>query len=157
MAESNPPVDPNQPDPNRNDGASQPPPAKPRRRRGWWWKIPLALLVLLIVLVLLGPTIAGTSPVRRYVLGKVNQNLNGSVAIEDWSISWTRGIEARGIKVLDDRGAEVASIARVRTGLSLIDAIRGRYHLGETIVDEPNLEQLVIYSDGSNNLQKLVK
>jgi hypothetical protein len=160
MAESNPPVDPNQPDPNRKDGpagAPQPPPAKPRLRRGWWWKVPLALLILLIVLVLLGPTIAGTSPVRHYVLGKVNQNLNGSVAIEDWSISWTRGIEARGIKLLDDRGAEVASIARVRTGLALIDAIRGRYHLGETVVDEPNLEQLVIYPDGSNNLQKLVK
>jgi hypothetical protein len=159
MAESKAPVDPNQPDPDREEGpaASSPPPAAPRRRRGWWWKIPLALLVLLIVLVLLAPTIAGTSPVRRYVLGNVNQNLNGSVAIDDWSISWTRGIEARGIKLLDDRGAEVASIARVRTALSLIDAIRGRYHLGETVVDEPNLEQLVIYPDGSNNLQKLVK
>jgi hypothetical protein len=160
MAESIPPVDPKQPGPDGKDGpagAPQAPAAKPRHRGGWWWKIPLALLVLLIVLVLLGPTIAGTSPVRRYVLGKVNQNLNGSVAIDDWSISWTRGIEARGIKLLDDRGAEVASIARVRTGLSLVDAIRGRYHLGETVVDEPNLEQLVIYPDGSNNLQKLVK
>lgn len=134
---------------------SEKPPAKRRRRR--WPFVIVAFLLLIALLVVLAPTIASTSVARRYVIGKINQDLNGTVDIADWSIGWTGGVDLRGVKVFDDRNAEVISVARVHTGLSLIDALRGRYHFGDTLVEEPNLEQLIIYKDGTNNLQKLFK
>ena len=62
-------------------------PAPKRRRRRWPWVI-LILLLLVVGLVALGPTLASTSPVRSMVLSQVNNNLNGKVTIDDWSLGW---------------------------------------------------------------------
>ena len=135
--------------------------APPRvRKKHWGRRVALGLLSILILIgifVLLAPTLAGTAPVRRAMLTKLNEKLNGSVEIQNWSFGWTSGIQVDGIKVFDDRKAEILSVAHLRSGLTLLDAIRGRFHCGETVIDEPNLEQFIVYADGSNNFQKLLK
>src|SRR5436305_199625 len=85
MAESAP-----QPPTPENDAAANQagtPPAKTaapvKRKRRRWPFVLLGFLVLLIVLVLLAPTIASASLVRCYVIGKVNDNLNGTDPIEN--------------------------------------------------------------------------
>ena len=135
-------------------------PPKPVRKKRWGRKIVIGFLLILVLiggLILLAPTIAGTGPVRRAVVGKLNEKLNGSIEIQNWSLGWTGGLRVDGIKIFDDRKSEILSVAHLRTELSLLDAIRGRFHCGETVIDEPNLEQLIIYPDGSNNFQKLLK
>ena len=136
------------------------PPPKAVRKKRWGRRIAIGFLLILVLiggLILLAPTIAGTGPVRRAVLGKLNEKLNGSIEIQNWSLGWTGGLRVDGIKIFDDRKAEILSVAHLRTELSLLDAMRGRFHCGETVIDEPNLEQLIIYPDGSNNFQKLLK
>ena len=129
-------------------------------RKHWRRRLVFSIVVLLLLLgglAIFLPTLAGTSFVRGMVLARINRQLNGSVEIQNWSLSWTGGMRIDGIKVFDERKAEILSVAHLQTELSLLDAMRGRYHFGETSVDEPNLEQLIIYPDGSNNFQKLLK
>src|SRR4051812_20451354 len=73
---------------------------KPRRRRRWLWVLG-TLFVLLLVLIALVPTIASTAMVRNAVVGQINKNLKGRVAIADWSVTWFSGIRVTGVKVYD--------------------------------------------------------
>jgi hypothetical protein len=140
------------------NNATQPAtPTPPRKkRRGWWWKLPLILIVLLAVLVLLIPTIASTGPVRRYVTAAISENLNGKLEIADWSISWTGGISASGIKLLDRAGSTVVEIKRVTTELSMLDVVGGNFDAGKVDVVDPVLH-IVQQPDGRTNLETIPK
>src|SRR5437763_807994 len=109
------------------------PPVKKKRWR--WLRVIGVLFALLIVLVVLIPTIAGLSFVRSIVISRVNDNLNGHIEIDDWSLGWTGGVVAKGIRIFDTGGTKIASIDRMATQQSLIGAIRGNYHLGKTSVE----------------------
>src|SRR5687768_801608 len=151
---------PNPADPQRtinpNDPNAAPPaPAPRRRRRKWPWVI-LTLLLILVALVVLGPTIASTAPVRSFVVGKINENLNGRVTIDGWSLGWFSGIRLRDVKVYDEQNAQIAHLPLITTDLKLTDAARGNLALGNT---EVNVASFVarVKEDGSTNFDKLAK
>jgi len=132
-----------------------PPPAPKKKRRGWWWKIPLVLFTLLIILVLLIPTIVSTGTVRRMVTSRVSDQLNGTVEIADWSVSWTGGVFARGVRVLDRQGNSVVEIASLSTQLSLLSAAGGNFATGKTDIKDP-VVNIVIDENGRSNLEDLL-
>jgi hypothetical protein len=114
-------------------------------------------LLFVALAILLAPTIISTSPVRAYVLSRLNQDLNGVAEIDDWSIGWIGGIDIRGIRLKDAQGRLIFECAHASAGLSLLDALRGRYDLYQTILDEPNFVIFDLNTDGSNNFQNLFK
>ncbi len=115
-----------------------------------------ALLLLLVLLVLLAPMIASSGPVRSFVLGKVNDNLNGRVQVDSWSLGWTGGLKLSGVRVFDEQNAQILQLKSLTTELSLLDAIRGRYHVGKVVVD--GLDALVkTDAEGTTNFAKLPK
>src|SRR5205085_6623857 len=114
------------------------------------------LVLLLLILLALAPTIASTGWARSIVVNKINQNLNGHVQIASWSLGWTGGVKLDGIKVFDDQNRQVLEVAHVSTQLSLLNAARGNYDLGQTVVDSPDFN-VIRYPDGTTNLQKLKK
>jgi hypothetical protein len=133
-------------------------PVPPKKRR-WGRRILIglgAVVVLLVILVALAPTIISTAVVRRVVVGKVNDSLNGQISMTDWSIGWNSGVEVRGLEVKDDQGNVILSAPRVFTGLSLVDAAKGNFDLGTTILENPTFH-LVIDEEGRLNLSKLSK
>ncbi len=146
MADTNPP--PNSPNA---------PIAPAARRRKRWPLVIAAILVLLILLVLLIPTIASTGLVRSIVVSKINDNLTGKVDIKDWSLGWFSGIDVRDVTVFDSQNQEVLSVGHVHTDLTLLNAIKGNYDLGNTLIEEPNLVKFTIGEDGQSNYQKLSK
>jgi hypothetical protein len=161
--DENTPADTGDRDPNAREGAPQGEPqggpraaASRKRRRRWPWVI-LGIVVVLILLVALLPTLLSTGAGKSFVVSKINNSLNGKLAIADWSIGWTSGVTLNGVKVDDQHGRRVLEIVRIRVPMSLIAAARGNYDLGETVIDKPNLVNLEIYEDGSTNLDKLVK
>ena len=106
-------------------GGEQPP--APRKKSRWGRRILIAagvVVVLLVVLVLLIPTIASMGFVRSIVVGKINDNLNGKVAIDSWSLGWTGGIDASGVSVVGPAGEKVVDVKTVHTDLSLLDGRR---------------------------------
>ena len=133
-----------------------PPPAPRRRRRRRWPKVLGVILLLLVLLIVFAPTLAGTSPVRSFVLSKVNQNLNGRLAVDDWSVGWVGGLKVQGVRLFDAQNRQILQLSKLTTELSLIDAIRGRYHLGKVIVD--GLDVLVVSdAQGNVNFAQLAK
>src|SRR3954454_22653288 len=138
--------------------SQQPPQAKPapkRRRRRWPYVI-LGLLLLLVLLVLFAPTIASSGPVRSLVMSKVNANLNGRVDVASYSAGWTSGIKVEGVRVFDAQNAQILQLKSLTTKLTLLDAVRGRLHLGNVVVDGLNA---LVKSDaeGNVNFAKLMK
>src|SRR6186713_1775898 len=92
--------------------APEPQPVPRKKKKRWWLRIVLALLVLIVLLMVFAPSIASTSPVRSIVVGKINDNLNGKLSVEDWSIGWFSGVDMRGVKIDDVDGSRIAEIAR---------------------------------------------
>ena len=149
----------NQPDPMQpgqppNDAPKAPP---KKKRRFLVLKILGGLVVLLILLVLFAPMIASTGAVRSVVVGQVNKSLNGRVEIADWSFGWTGPIEIKGVRVFDQEGRTILTLARFYTPMSLLAAAQGKYDLGETTIDELNVVRLHVDEDGQNTFSKLVK
>lgn len=114
------------------------------------------ILVLLLVLILLIPTIASTGAAREYVLGKVNENLNGHVQIDDWSLGWSGAFRLDGLHVSDDTGAEILKLSHLTAHPSIWSVIHGRYDLGKIVVDGLNFTA-VREKDGTLNFAKLAK
>src|SRR5437016_5353956 len=150
MSQATPPTDPTDPNSTPAAAASVTPPAKPKKRRRWPWVIGVILLLLVLLVVLL-PTIASTGAVRSIVIGKVNDNLNGKLAVTDWSIGWFSGVTLDGVKVDDEKGRLVAAIGSVRVPASLIGLARGNYDFGEIVINDPSVN-VEVYEDGSTNL-----
>lgn len=155
------PTDPTQPPINPPGAPQQQPPAPapaPRKRR--WLRRTLyvmgGLLILLLILLLLVPTIASMGFVRSIVVGKVNDNLNGKVQIADWSIGWTGGIKVDGIKVFDNQNRQILEVPHVSTQLSLVNALKGKYDIGDTVIQGLDFNA-IRYPDGTLNFAKLAK
>lgn len=140
-----------------NNDPPQPVPPPPGKKRRRWLKIIGILLILVILLIVFAPAILSTAPMRNFVVGRINDGLNGRLVIGDWSLGWTGGITIEGVKVFDDRERLILEMRRFQTPLSLIDAAGGDLNLGETTIEGLNLVQLEINEDGSNNYQKLMK
>src|SRR5438128_8633556 len=135
MTQAIPPADPNNPNPSSpNQPAPPTAPPKPKKRRRWPWVI--GILLLLILLILLAPTIASTGAVRSVVIGKINESLNGKLAVNDWSLGWTSGVTLDSVKVEDAQGRRIAEVGSIRVPASLIGLARGNYDFGEIVIDK---------------------
>jgi hypothetical protein len=144
--------------PGQNPPANSPP-LPPRKRKRWGLRILCGLgvlVILLVILLLLAPTIAGLGFVKSIVEGQINQNINGTVEIGSYSLGWTAGISANDVKVYDDKKTLILQLNKFSTGLSLLDAIKGNFALGDTVVDV-DLVRAEIGSDGQLNYLKLLK
>ncbi|HEX8524960.1 MAG TPA: hypothetical protein VF669_22105 [Tepidisphaeraceae bacterium] len=142
-------------DPNSTGAAAAKAPTKRKKRRKWPW-ILVGLVVLLLILVLLAPTLISSGPVRGMIASKASNYINGSVQIGDMSLGWFSGTRLGGVKVYDEKGVLILELDQFKTQMSLMNAIRGNYNLGDTLVDA-NLTKCTVFEDGSTNYQKLAK
>ncbi len=143
--------------PHGSEPAPTPAPRRKPRRRGRMILIGVGVfLLLLVLLVLFAPAIASTGWARGFVLGKVNEHLNGAVVVDDWRLGWMRPISLDGISVRDAEGNEVLAITTLNTELTLLGAIRQNFALGEVVIDGLQAH-IVRYEDGSTNLDHLLK
>src|SRR3954447_8665588 len=157
-ADPTPAQQPPQTPPAQQQPVSEPPAAPPpkRKRRRWPWVI-LVLLLLILGVIALAPTIASIGVVRSMVVGKVNNNLNGHVEIADWSFGWGGPQTISGIKVYDDQKRLVLDIPRVKVGISLINAAKQNFALGDDNVIDVASFNVVVDKDGHTNLERLAK
>ncbi|QOV88714.1 AsmA family protein [Humisphaera borealis] len=146
--------------PERLDNPKSPAPdsaeATPAPRRRRWLKVLAGVVIALLLLVLLTPTLLSTSVARSFVVGKINDNLNGRVEIADWKISWTGGVTVTGVRIFDDKNSQIAQVESLSTQLSLVKAIGGDLKLGDTVVRGADFT-LIQDPDGSINFAKLAK
>ncbi|HRX84644.1 MAG TPA: hypothetical protein P5572_06445, partial [Phycisphaerae bacterium] len=111
----------------------------------------LVLVAGLAALTALAPTIASADWARRYVLGKVNANLRGSVAVDDWALSWFGNCQLRGVRVRDAQERDVLAVKAVTLQSGLWHALTSREAPGAIAIEAPQAT-LIVTDDGSVSL-----
>jgi hypothetical protein len=135
----------------------EPQPRPPGRGRRWR-RVLIGLLVLLLLLgglLVLAPTLLSTGPGRNAALSLINARLNGRAEVTGWSLAWTRGMQIDALRLLDTRDRVVIEARDIRTGLTLLDAVRGRWDIGETDIARLTLGELRFLPDGDTNVQRV--
>ena len=90
------------------------------------------------------------------VLGRVNQQLNGTASIDSWSFGWFSGFKLSGIRLADAQGNSVAEVQSVTLPASVPALLGSRKDLGTITIESPKAN-IVLYADGTNNLTRLMK
>ena len=132
----------------------QNPPAQPRRSR-LLLKLSLGVLLVLVLLVAAAPTLLSSGPGRNLILGMANERVAGTVAIDDLSLRWFGPQRIVGLRLADPAGDPVVTVAEFKTGLSLLQALRGRLGLGETLIRGLRVE-LALDPSGQDNLEAAI-
>src|SRR6185436_6243538 len=102
------------------------------RRRFRWLKIVLALLVLVVLLVAFAPL--WSAPIARsLVVSSVNDQIDGTLAIE--SLSWSYGghVRVEGLDLLDAQGQPALHIATVDGQVDVLPALHGDIRANLTV------------------------
>jgi hypothetical protein len=93
----------------------------------------VVLILLVALLAAVTPYVLGTEAARGMILDRINREyLSGRLTIQEWSFSWTGGIEMRGIELKDASDAHVLSVGELTSGFSMLRALRGHIGLGDT-------------------------
>lgn len=132
--------------------------ARPRKRR--WLRRTLwtggVLVLLLIVLLALLPTLLSTAPGTSLVEKIANGQVDGTVRIEGLSLGWFSGMRVREVEVRDSRDTQVLVLANLQSGLTVGEALRSDFDLGET-TGRLNLTVVRVYDDGTTNLHEVFR
>lgn len=94
-----------------------------------WRRILVLVVVVLVVLVAVAPWLAGLSPVRRYVEGRLTEALGRDVSLGGIEASWTGGVAIDGMRVANRGGvfgsAPAVEAKRVEVNDALTDILFG--------------------------------
>jgi hypothetical protein len=110
---------------------------KTRRIRRW---IAIDTVIIVLIIAFL-PTICSLGPLRRMILKKVNARVDGTVKVEKWSLSWSRGLTFTGIEA-DIRTPQAATSFRtpkVSISSGLLRLLGKTKDLGTVTITEPVL------------------
>lgn len=138
---------------------SQPPapsvPAPAHKKKKWLVLLPVGLAAVLMLLLAMLPALAASAPARKIILSYANEAIPGSIAVESLSLSWFGSEKISGLKLMDPQGLTVLSVREASTELSIWDALRGHFDLGQVRITgvEGNI---VADENGSNLMRALV-
>lgn len=121
--------------PSDEAGTTLPPAGPPRKKRRIWLRIVLIALIVVVLFILLIPAIISTGMVRGMVVNRINDQLNGKLAINDWSFGWGGGIRIDGITLHDADGRQILQLASISAHAPPLDLLRGKYHVGKVAID----------------------
>ncbi len=99
-------------------------------------RIVIVLLVLAIAAVVLLPCLISTQAGKRFVLGQINQRLDGQLEAQTLSMSWFNGLRLSGLTYAD--ASNKVSIRELSLQPDYLALLRGRVILGPTVVDGPD-------------------
>ncbi len=131
--------------------------APPKKMRRWkkilLWTGGICAALFLIVL-LFGPMIIAPI-VRSKVVAVLNEKLNGTTELDEFSFGWTGNVHVGGLRVKDSKGEVILSTKKVDISASVMSAIGGSY-IADVTIEDP---VIVVrhQADGSFNLMALMK
>lgn len=128
-----------------------------RKRRRGWLRILAWLVVLLLILIVVAYFVV-TNPafIKGVVLPRLSGALDANVTVSNVSLSPSKQIVLRDLKVQTKGQAPVFSAAEVSVRYHLWDILGGNLHVDEIALSSPTVE-LVENPDGSSNLDPLLK
>jgi hypothetical protein len=115
-------------------------------------KIVACILLFIIFTGLALPTIASQTPVKNFILSKINNNISGKVQVENVNLGWMSGLDIQNMAILDPNGRKVAACKRVQFSDSLFSLLKSPISLGDLKILAPELT-LIEEKDGSYSLE----
>ncbi len=97
----------------------------------------LAVLVLLILFIT--PLLLSSSGGRRFLLGRINQSVDGQVGMDEFSVGWFSGVKLTNLTYASDDGATEVKVGRIETHPRYRALVGGRVDLGKTVIDRPEV------------------
>lgn len=111
-----------------------------RKRRGRRMAlITLGVIALLGAMAFFLPAILSLARVRRYIVAKVNDRMDGRVAVEDWKLTWNEGLSFDGVTFVTDDESVTVSTIRLSTSGGLLRFIGASNNLGRVRLVAPEL------------------
>jgi hypothetical protein len=106
-------------------------------------KILMVVFVVIIGIALLivaaAPMALSSSGGTRFLLGQINQSVDGQVGMDKLSVGWFSGVKLSNLTYESDDGATQVKVGRIETQPSYTALIGGRVDLGKTVIDTPQL------------------
>ncbi|MHC4524212.1 MAG: AsmA family protein [Planctomycetota bacterium] len=102
-----------------------------------WGFILSAGIVLLIFFGL--PLYLSSSGGTNFLLGKINQSVDGQVQMDDFSMGWFKGVKLTNLSYADSTGNTSVNAERVETQPRYMSLLAGKVKLGKTIIDQPRV------------------
>jgi hypothetical protein len=102
------------------------------------WIIAVAL-VLLLLLFLVVPMYLSSNRGRDFIVGKINESIDGKIAMGDFSMGWFKGIRVTDLSFENEAGTTSVSVREISTKPYYVSLLLGIVALGETLIDEPRV------------------
>jgi len=95
------------------------------------------IVVAIALLIVLLPTLVSTSAGKRFILGQVNQAVDGTVQIESLSLGWLSGLKLSGVNFKDNAGTMTVSVDQIQLSPKLSSLLKGQINLSDGLIDKP--------------------
>ncbi|MCE9613076.1 MAG: DUF748 domain-containing protein [Lentisphaerae bacterium] len=103
-------------------------------------KVAGAVVVVLLALVLALPAIVSTRGVRQALVKQVNARLaGGSLAVDDWSLGWWRGVRVQGVAYQDGEQRFGGTVRELSMSSGLWRLLAPGKNLGTIAIVEPHV------------------
>ena len=110
----------------------------------------LILFTALILLVFFGvPLYLSSSGGTNFLLGKINQSVDGEVQMDDFSIGWFKGVQLSNLTYVDSTGNTSVKVRRIETQPQYASLLGGKVKLGKTVVEGPQVYLKVPQESGT--------
>ena len=97
------------------------------------------VLLVLAVIVFFIPAILSSSLARGKILERINRSAPGTLAVDNWKLTWASGLSVSGIAYRDSGAGLDAAVESVEVAKGLVHLILNRSRLGDIAVVNPRV------------------
>ncbi len=115
-------------------------PARKSRFRRFLLRLTGLVLLIVLLAVFLLPAIVSSSPVRRFILNRINSSGEGTADFADLKMGWMKGVRLSEISFNDKTGGIAVDVAEFSTRPQYASLLGGKISLGRTVVDRPRVQ-----------------
>jgi hypothetical protein len=114
--------------------------AKPRRKVFKAIKWVLIVSAFIFLLLFFGvPLFLSSSGGTGFLLGQINNSVDGQVRMDDFSIGWLKGVRLTNLSYADSVGNTSVTVERIETQPKYMSLLGGKVKLGKTVVEQPRI------------------
>ena len=95
------------------------------------------LLVFLAILIGFLPAILSSGPARSAILSRVNRELDGTLSVTSWRLTWTHGLSVADLRFDAPAAGQSIHVPSLTTDAGLLTLIRAPLTFGTLVVDSP--------------------
>lgn len=122
---------------------------KPKKKKRRFLKFMFVCFILLVGVIAAAPYIASTQTGSNALLGWVNNQIQGNIAVQTVSLSWTGPIELRGVQVTDPEKRVVLAADRISMQHGVFSLATAPLRLGRIEAHKPDA---LLYLDKDDEL-----